>query len=74
MAKDTDELDAVDGDSEKRKTAEWENILFDIEKGFEAHQKIVAGEFSSRSHEARAEETMHKGLQLFAKHYFHLWD
>ena len=74
LAKDTDELDAVDGDSEKRKTAEWENILFDIEKGFEAHQKIVAGEFSSRSHEARAEETMHKGLQLFAKHYFHLWD
>ena len=59
---------------EERSVAEWENILFDIEKGFEAHQKIVAGEFSSRSHEARAEETMHKGMQLFAKHYFHLWD
>ena len=66
---------------DERIEAEWENILFDIEKGFEAHKKIQSdvvlgqaiGEDPTHNVEA-LHETMQKGLQLFAKHYDHLWD
>ena len=57
-----------------RTEAEWENILFDIEKGFEAHKEMTAGNISSHVEESLAEETMQKGLRLFAEHYGHLWD
>ncbi len=59
---------------EERTEAEWENILFDIEKGFEAHKEMTAGNISSHVKESLAEETMQKGLRLFAEHYGHLWD
>jgi hypothetical protein len=57
---------------DERFEADWENILFDIEKGFEAHKKI--GDVDFLIHEEAAEETMQKGLKLFAEHYGHLWD
>ena len=57
-----------------RKEAEWENILFDIERGFEAHKLLSAAEFNTHAEELWAEETMQKGLRLFAEHYGHLWD
>ena len=59
---------------DKRQEAEWENILFDIEKGFEAHKSLAAAEFATHAEEFWAEETMQKGMQLFAEHYGHLWD
>ena len=54
--------------------AEWENILFDIEKGFDAHKELTAADFVTHTEEHLAEETMQKGLRLFAEHYGHLWD
>ena len=70
------DIEKVDDDSvdDDRKEADWENILFDIEKGFEAHKMISAAIFSSHVEESLAEETMQKGLRLFAEHYGHLWD
>ena len=60
---------------DERKEAEWENILFDIEKGFEAHKKMIDDiAIQSPAEITAAEETMQKGLQLFAEHYDHLWD
>ena len=60
---------------DERKEAEWENILFDIEKGFEAHKKMIVDiAIQSDAEITAAEETMQKGLQLFAEHYGHLWD
>ena len=62
-------------DDADRREADWENILFDIEKGFEAHKKIVADIVIQNPVEMTAtEETMQKGLQLFAEHYGQLWD
>ena len=62
-------------DDAERREADWENILFDIEKGFEAHKKIVADiAIQSPTEMTAAEETMQKGLQLFAEHYGQLWD
>ena len=53
--------------------AEWENILYDIEKGFEAHENLIGyGEEPGKTEEN--EKIMHKGLRLFAKYYGHLWD
>ena len=55
--------------------AEWENILFDIEKGFEVHSNLIDGDTSySDKEENEAQRMMEKGLSLFAKHYFQLWD
>ena len=70
------EIEKVDNDSaaDERKEADWENILFDIEKGFEAHKSLAAAEFATHAEEFWAEETMQKGMQLFAEHYGHLWD
>jgi|TARA_R110000751_G_scaffold5523_1_gene25122 hypothetical protein len=70
------EIAKVDDDSagEELKEAEWENILFDIEKGFEAHKELTAANFVTHTEEHLAEETMQKGLRLFAEHYGHLWD
>ena len=70
------EIAKVDDDSagEELKEAEWENILFDIEKGFEAHKELTAADFVTHTEEHLAEETMQKGLRLFAEHYSHLWD
>ena len=63
-----------DRDDERRE-ADWENILFDIEKGFEAHKKIIADiAIQSPAEMTAAEKTMQKGLQLFAEHYGQLWD
>ena len=60
---------------DERREAEWENILFDIEKGFEAHKKMIDDiAIQSPAEMTAAEETMQKGLQLFAEHYDHLWD
>jgi len=59
---------------DERVEAEWENILFDIEKGFEAHKNFLDGEFLTDAEEIEAEGTIQKGLQLFAEHYNHLWD
>ena len=59
---------------DKRKEAEWENILFDIEKGFEAHKKLTGEGFDTHAEDFWAEETVQKGLRLFAEHYGHLWD
>ena len=59
---------------DERAEAEWENILFDIEKGFEAHKKMAGDGFDTHAEEFWAEETMQKGLRLFAEHYGHLWD
>ena len=69
-----DEKVADDSAADDRKEADWENILFDIEKGFEAHKMIGGANFSTHVEEESAEETMQKGLQLFAEHYGHLWD
>ena len=44
------------------KEAEWENILFDIEKGFEAHKDLTADDFVTHADERLAEATMQKGL------------
>lgn len=70
------DIEKVDDDSvdDDRKEADWENILFDIERGFEAHKKLTAAEFNTHAEELWAEETMQKGLRLFAEHYAHLWD
>ena len=70
------EIAKVDDDSagEELKEAEWENILFDIEKGFEAHKDLTADDFVTHADERLAEATMQKGLRLFAEHYGHLWD
>ena len=58
-----------------RREADWENILFDIEKGFEAHKKMIADiATQSPAEMTAAEKTMQKGLQLFAEHYGQLWD
>ena len=62
-------------DDAERREADWENILFDIEKGFEAHKKMIADiAIQSPTEMTAAEETMQKGLQLFAEHYGQLWD
>ena len=71
LGKDIEKVYGVDDD---RKEADWENILFDIERGFEAHKKLTAAEFNTHAEELWAEETMQKGLRLFAEHYAHLWD
>ena len=71
LGKDIEKVYGVDDD---RKEADWENILFDIERGFEAHKKLTAAEFNTHAEELWAEETMQKGLRLFAEHYSHLWD
>ena len=81
LGKDIDTNSNSSSADEELKEAEWENILFDIEKGFEAHKKIQSdvvlgqalGEDPTHNVEA-LHETMQKGLQLFAKHYDHLWD
>ena len=54
--------------------AEWENILFDIEKGFEAHRNMIEYGDSSGKIAKENERIMQKGLNLFAKYYVHLWD
>ena len=60
---------------DERREADWENILFDIEKGFEAHKKMIADiATQSPAEMTAAEKTMQKGLQLFAEHYSQLWD
>ena len=60
---------------DERREADWENILFDIEKGFEAHKKMIADiATQSPAEMTAAEKTMQKGLQLFAEHYGQLWD
>jgi len=71
LGKDIEKVYGVDDD---RKEADWENILFDIERGFEAHKKLTAAEFNTHAEELWAEETMQKGLRLFAEHYGHLWN
>jgi len=54
--------------------AEWENILYDIEKGFEAHRNMIGyGDAFGKTTEEN-EKIMQKGLNLFAKYYGHLWD
>ncbi len=70
--------------SEKeRAAAEWENILFDIEKGFETHKKMTeesrdlpdgTGNALANAAPIWGEEIMRKGLRLFAEHYDHLWN
>ena len=52
--------------------AEWENILYDIEKGFAAHRNMIG--LSSGKITKENEKIMQKGLNLFAKYYVHLWD
>ena len=62
-------------DPDECEEAEWENILFDIEKGFEAHSNLIDRDTSySNKEENEAQRMMEKGLSLFAKHYFQLWD
>ena len=68
-------------DPDECEEAEWENILFDIEKGFEAHSNLISGASwrdgdgsYSNKEENEAQRMMEKGLSLFAKHYFQLWD
>ena len=62
-------------DPDECEEAEWENILFDIEKGFEAHSNLIDGDASySDKEENEAQRLVEKGLSLFAKHYFQLWD
>ena len=61
------------GDDNPRNAADWENILYDIEKGFEAHRNLIGyGEEPGATEEN--EKIMQKGLNLFAKYYGHLWD
>ena len=61
------------GDEDLRAAADWENILYDIEKGFEAHRNLIGyGEEPGATEEN--EKVMQKGLNLFAKYYGHLWD
>ena len=57
-----------------RYEADWENILFDIEKGFEAHKLLADANFSTAEEFLAHEEIMQKGMQLFADHYSYLWD
>ena len=63
-----------DGDDEDRDAADWENILFDIEKGFEAHRNMIEYGDASGKTTRENERLMQRGLTLFAKHYGHLWD
>ena len=63
-----------DGDDEDRDAADWENILFDIEKGFEAHRNMIEYGDASGKPTRENERLMQRGLTLFAKHYGHLWD
>ena len=63
-----------DGDDEDRDAADWENILFDIEKGFEAHQNLIGYGDAFGKTTRENEKIMQKGLNLFAKYYGHLWD
>ena len=74
LEKDIDAVANNSSDDNERKEAEWENILFDIEKVFEAHKLLTAADFDTDAEEFWAEETMQKGLRLFAEHYGHLWD
>ena len=60
--------------ADERLQADWENILFDIEKGFETHKELTDENFSTHAEKIWAEETTQKGLKLFAEHYNHLWD
>ena len=74
LEKDIDAVANNSSDDNKRDEAEWENILFDIEKGFEAHKKLTGEGFDTHAEDFWAEETVQKGLRLFAEHYGHLWD
>ena len=74
LEKDIDAVANNSSDDNERKEAEWENILFDIEKGFEAHKKLTGEGFDTHAEDFWAEETVQKGMQLFATHYRHLWD
>ena len=61
----------------EREEAEWENILFDIETGFETHKKLAEDGVDSVDTHAKNpwdEEIMRKGLRLFAEHYDRLWN
>ena len=74
LEKDIEKIDFESWSGPILEEAEWENILFDIERGFEAHKKLTAAEFNTHAEELWAEETMQKGLRLFAEHYGHLWN
>jgi hypothetical protein len=74
LGKDIEKVDFESWSDPVLEEAEWENILFDIERGFEAHKLLSAAEFNTHAEELWAEETMQKGLRLFAEHYSHLWD
>tara|TARA_R110000824_G_scaffold30170_1_gene99511 strand:- start:158 stop:535 length:378 start_codon:yes stop_codon:yes gene_type:complete len=58
----------------EREEADWENILFDIETGFEIHKKLIADSVDTHAEDPRDEEIMRKGLRLFAEHYDRLWN
>ena len=64
-------------DLDERNSAEWENILLDIEVAF---QLINDREWRSEEvgnedlHSKATHQKITKGLMLFAKHYEHLWD
>ena len=68
-------LEDYSSDDAECKEAEWENILFDIEKGFETHSNLINRDtLYSDKEENEAQRLVEKGLSLFAKHYFQLWD
>ena len=73
LGKDIEKVDDDSADDERHE-AEWENILFDIEKGFEAHKLLAEANFSTAEEFLAHEEIMQKGMQLFATHSRHLWD
>ena len=56
---------------EERSIAEWENILFDIETAFKMLKDTREYDYERST---KQNETIERGLALFAKHYEHLWD
>lgn len=59
----------------------WNAILEEITQGFEAYRSICDLEFMRDNYDEKAkkkERELHKkfekGLELFKKYYFHLWD
>ena len=55
---------------EERNLANWENILVDIENAFQLLKNGGCGHDRTDAQH----EIITKGLELFAKHYEHLWD
>jgi hypothetical protein len=53
---------------------DWERILDQMIEGFEANIKLDNMEFETKEDAIKLREKLDKGIALFAKYYWHLWD